>query len=151
MKNSFLFLSCFLLLQASCNQVVQEGSDALPEMTRAEANMYNKYYIRGEALYNSYCSNCHQSNRLGLGKLYPPVEDSDFMQNNFEATLCIMKNGYEGPITVNGVEYNGKMPPVGSISNLEIAEIATYLYNVGKTKRGIVSVKEVQQLTSQCR
>src|SRR5262245_48428098 len=88
-----------------------------------------QYVVQGEQLYVKHCSNCHQKNGKGLGLVYPPVDKSDFMEQNFAEVLCLMRNGKSGEITVNGKSFNQPMPGIPLLTDLEIAEIATYLYN----------------------
>ncbi len=51
---------------------------------------FEQYYNQGEVLYTTHCSNCHQKDGKGLGLLYPPLDKSDFMEQNFDEVLCIM-------------------------------------------------------------
>jgi cytochrome c551 len=111
---------------------------------------FDQYFVRGEQLYELHCSNCHQKNGKGLGLVYPPIDDSDFMEQNFEATLCLMKFGIKGEVTVNGKVYNQPMPGVPSLTDLEVAQIATYIYNSGKHKRGLIPVLDVEKIMRDC-
>lgn len=117
---------------------------------RNSSPMFNQYYVQGEKLYEKHCSNCHQSDGTGLGKLYPPLYRSDYLDNNFNEVLCLMRFGKSGPILVNGEEFNHPMPPMPTLSDLEIAEIATYIYNSWGRERGIVEVKDATQVLSRC-
>lgn len=110
-----------------------------------------QYKVQGEQLYVKHCSNCHQKNGKGLGLVYPPVDQSDFMEKNFEQVLCLMRNGKEGEIVVNGKSYNQPMPGIPQLTDLEIAEIATYLYNANTFKRGLISVQNVTPILEACR
>lgn len=111
---------------------------------------FDQYFVQGEKLYTTHCSNCHQANGKGLGRLYPPLDSSDYMTNNFDETLCLIKYGVSGEITVDGIVYDQPMPGVRTLSDLEIAEIATYIYNRGEHKRGLVAVTEVQRVMVRC-
>ena len=111
---------------------------------------FDQYFVRGEQLYVQHCSNCHQKDGKGLGLVYPPVDESDFMEQNFEATLCLMKYGVKGELAVNGKVYNQAMPGVRSLTDLEVAEIATYMYNSGTHKRGLILVTEVEKVMRNC-
>jgi cytochrome c551 len=111
---------------------------------------FQQYFVQGEQLYLTHCSNCHQKDGKGLGLLYPPVDESDFMEKNFEATLCLMKYGLEGELVVNGKAFNQPMPGVRSLTDLEIAEIATYIYNSGNHKRGLITVTDVGKIMNGC-
>ena len=111
---------------------------------------FQQYYLQGQTLYNTHCSNCHQKNGTGLGRVYPPINQSDFMDNHFEDVICLMRNGLHEEIIVNGTSYVQGMPGVPSLSDLEIAEITTYIYNTWEHKLGIVEVKDVSRVLTQC-
>jgi hypothetical protein len=72
------------------------------------------------------------------------------MKNNFKAVICLMKYGTVGELVVNGVTFNQPMPGVPSLTDLEIAEIATYVYNSWEHNRGIIEVSEVSKLIKNC-
>jgi cytochrome c551 len=76
--------------------------------------------------------------------LYPPLNKSDFMDNNFEKVICLITNGISGELIVNGKSYNKTMPGVQSLTDLEVAEIATYIYNTWEHNRGIIDVSVIQ-------
>jgi cytochrome c551 len=111
---------------------------------------FDQYYLQGEQLYSKHCSNCHQKNGTGLGLLYPPLNKSDFMDNNFEKVICLMTHGVSGEVYVNGKNFNKKMPGIPSLTDLEVAEIATYIYNTWEHKRGIVDVTIIQDKAIVC-
>lgn len=112
---------------------------------------FDQYYLQGEQLYGTHCSNCHQKNGRGLGRVYPPLDTSDFMNDHFEEVICLMDNGRTGALTVNGKNFNKAMPGIPSLTDLEIAEIATYIYNTWSHQRDLVDVKDVQAVLSRCK
>jgi len=109
-----------------------------------------QYIVEGQQLYQTHCSNCHQINGNGLGKVYPPLNPSDYMENNLEKVLCIMRNGMKEEILVNGEVYNQLMPGVSSLTDLEVAEIATYIYNSWGNEKGLIGVNEVNVIMKAC-
>jgi mono/diheme cytochrome c family protein len=129
---------CFQLL--SCTN--SDRKDKSPKFTQ--------YYNQGEQLYTKHCSNCHQENGKGLGRLYPPLDSSDYMANNFEAVICLIENGKKGSLVVNGIEFNQAMPGIPTLTDLEVAEIATYIYNTWTHDRGIIEVKDVSTILQNC-
>lgn len=133
------FVSVCTVVVLSC---VGDGRSSDPK--------FKQYYNQGEELYTQHCSNCHQKNGKGLGRIYPPLDSADFLNNNFNSVICLMRNGMEGSITVNQVEFNQRMPGIPTLSDLEIAEIATYIYNTWDNKRGLVDVKEVTPILQSC-
>jgi cytochrome c551 len=118
---------------------------------KEDSTKFTNYFRQGELLYSKHCSNCHQENGTGLGRVYPPLNQSDYMENNFEQVLCLMKYGIEGELIVNGKNYNLAMPGIPSLTDLEIAEIATYIYNAWGNKRGLVDIKDVNLILATCR
>jgi len=111
---------------------------------------FQQYYAQGQALYEKNCSNCHQKNGKGLGLVYPPLASSDYFEKNFNASLCLMKYGKQGDIIVNGKSFNKFMPGVPSLTELEIAEIATYIKNSWGSQNGIVEINQVTSALNEC-
>ena len=119
-------------------------------MSHSEKIKLHQYIVSGRQLYTRHCSNCHQQEGQGLAKLYPPLDRSDFVDNHLGRVICIMKHGIEGEIVVNGVTYNQPMPAIPELTHLEIAEIATYIYNSWGREQGLVDVKTVGKVLESC-
>ncbi len=128
----------------------EEKKAEQPEMSAEDAVKFEQYMVAGETLYLQYCSQCHQPMGTGLSELYPPLKDSDYMENNFESVLCILRYGKTGEIVVNGKTYNQMMPAQPQLTDLEIAEIATYVYNSWGHNRGLIPVTEVTPVLNAC-
>jgi cytochrome c551 len=111
---------------------------------------FQQYYAEGEVLYQQHCANCHQANGSGLGRVYPPLAQSDFMKNNPEAVICLMKYGVEGEMVVNGVTYNKAMPGIPNLTDLELAEISTYIHNSWGNMGGGIEVNQVAPILAAC-
>lgn len=97
-----------------------------------------QYAIQGKILYENHCANCHQKDGTGLGRLIPPIKGSDYFLADKGRTARIIKNGQQGEIVVNGIEYNEVMPANLKLTDLEIAQLMTYLYNVWGAKEGVI-------------
>jgi cytochrome c551 len=115
----------------------------------ADSVKFTQYYNKGEQLYSKHCSNCHQADGSGLGLLYPPIKDSDYMTNQREV-ICLMKNGKKGSITVNGKVYDQEMPATPALTNLEVAEITTFIYNTWSFDEGLIDVRRVSAVLDSC-
>ncbi len=85
-----------------------------------------------------------------MGLVYPPLAPSDFVEANPEKVMCVMKRGMTGEIIVNGKNFNQPMPGVPSLTELEIAEIATYIYNSWGHERGLIDVNSVSKALNTC-
>lgn len=116
-----------------------------------ESVKLQQYYVEGEQLYLAHCSNCHQKSGAGLGLLYPPLNESDYMEQNLDEVICLIKNGKSGELMVNKKTYNQPMPGVPTLTNLEIAEIATYIYNTWSHENGLIELKQVTQVILKCK
>lgn len=72
------------------------------------------------------------------------------MDTRFEEVVCLIKNGIDGELVVNEKGYNKPMKGITILTELEIAEITTYLYNNWDRKRGIVEVREINSALGVC-
>jgi cytochrome c551 len=102
-------------------------------------------------LYTQHCSNCHQKDGTGLGLLYPPINISDYMDNHFDDVVCVIRNGTSGEMIVNGKKFNHEMPGLPLLTELEIAEITTYIYNSWDRQHGLVDVNEISKSLPRCK
>ncbi len=112
---------------------------------------YARYYTAGKQLYESKCENCHGHDGAGLAMLYPPLTDSTFLKQNKEKLACYIKNGLQGPILVSGKNYEGIMPARATLSDIEIAEIITYVTNSFSNKQGFYPYQQVRDDLQKCR
>ncbi len=130
-----------IVMLVACLQGCGDGS----------STKFRQYYVQGERLYANHCSNCHQSDGSGLGRVYPPLNTSDYMEKHFAEVICLMRHGTRGELIVNGVQFNQPMPGVSSLSDLEVAQIATYIYNNWSHERGLVEVNDVSAILTECK
>lgn len=140
-KFRLLFYLSFLII-LSCNQTTEKGSDSIE---------FRKYYTKGEQLYIKHCQNCHQKAGTGLGRLYPPLAQSDYLNEDSARVVCLIRYGLQGSIHVNGNEYNMVMKGNPLLDDLEIAEITTYIYNTWGNNKGLFPVKQVTALLDSCK
>lgn len=102
-----------------------------------------QYHTNGYQLYVQHCQNCHGAKGEGLGKLYPPLTDGDYLEANRSQLPRIVRFGMDGPIVVEGQEFNTQMPPNPQLSDIEIAYILTYITNSFGHSMGIYDLEEV--------
>ena len=144
----FFWIVILLPILCSCENPSKNKGGEIP---RKERLKFDQYMVEGRRLYLNHCSNCHQENGMGLGKLYPPLNGSDYLDKNFDQVLCIMRYGLQGEIIVNGVTYNQPMPGVPTLTNLEIAEIATFIYNSWENEHGLIPLDTVRVIMEKCK
>ena len=106
----------------------------------------------GSVLFNGTCSVCHQNNGKGLPGVFPPLAGSDFLTaKSMEKVISVVINGINGPITVNGEDYNSVMPPMSNLNDDEIANILTYVYNNWDNKGDRVRPADVEKVRAETR
>ncbi|QCK13954.1 c-type cytochrome [Mangrovivirga cuniculi] len=133
----------------SCNSK-SGSSDSEGSGTASNEMKFKHYMIAGEQLYKKHCSNCHQENGEGLASLFPPLAKSDYMLNDVDRTVCIIRYGLKGEIVVNGKKYNQPMTALGYLSDMEVAEVMTYVYNSWGNEKGLITQKMVSEASENC-
>jgi mono/diheme cytochrome c family protein len=104
---------------------------------------FDQRLASGKKLYTVHCAACHQANGAGLGGAFPPVAGSDFLADGPAVVVEVILNGLNGPITVNGVEYNAFMPNLSYLNDRDVADVVTFVMNSWGNPGGEVSPGEV--------
>ena len=95
-------------------------------LVSAEVTPLEKYLAGGKNTYVT-CQGCHLANGAGLGQI-PPLVNSEWPAKGTERFAQIILKGLHGPIKVAGTSYGqGVMPAQGALSDLEIAQVMTYV------------------------
>lgn len=149
MRNSLLcciFLGLLAFMGGCSKSDQQAGSDPAPQKgVDASAPMVHKAEVAsagemsaealaasmaaGEKAYLANCAACHQPNGMGLPKAFPPLAGADYLMADKARSISVVINGLQGPITVNGEDYNSLMPPMSQLDNQTVADILTYVRN----------------------
>jgi cytochrome c553 len=138
----------FILILLSCQS--DQNSDRFDHLDQRTKIRLRQYLVEGQRLYNLYCANCHQKDGSGLARLYPPLKNSDYLLPNKEKVICAMRYGQKGEIIVNGIAFNQPMPANLQITDLEIAEIATFVYTQFADSVQIITINEVRKIMEKC-
>ena len=84
--------------------------------------------VTGEGTYKRVCAACHQPDGRGMTGAFPPLAQSDYLASASKDKLVDhIVNGLQGSITVNGTTYNSAMPPMGFLTDEEIAAALTFV------------------------
>jgi cytochrome c551 len=84
-------------------------------------------YPQGQFLYQTYCANCHMDDGSGLARLIPPLAGADYLANYPEQVPCIIQNGAEGAVTVNGITYSEPMPSFNNLDEIDLSNLINYI------------------------
>lgn len=139
----------FVVVLVSCGGNTESGQKK-EKLSSRDAIRLKQYKVEGAKIYSTYCANCHQDDGKGLAALYPPLAGSDYLLDNISRAACIIKNGQAKEIVVNGVTYN-QMMPGNPITNLELAEVLTYVTNSWGNEAGLIGVKDVDKWIAECK
>jgi mono/diheme cytochrome c family protein len=109
--------------------------------------------VLGKNVYAQVCAACHQPTGLGLPPAFPPLVGSEWLAMSDERLIRILLHGLQGPIKVQGVDYQSAMPAVGPGSgfNLNAEKVAAVLTYVRKEFGGLntpVSAAKVTEIRS---
>ena len=107
-------------------------------------------YSDGEELYKKHCAGCHIDDGTGVGALVPPLAQSDYLQRIDLKVACLIRNGVQGKMLVNGQEYEGIMPANARLSDIEITNIANYIFNAWGNERDFIAPEEIRKTLSEC-
>ena len=105
----------------------------------------------GKDIYKTRCQNCHGENGEGLGKLAPPLTDSVFLKNNKTRLACIIRNGTNEKMTINGKEYQEKMPAFPELADIDVAQVMVYITNSFGNNQGFVPYNKVSVQLQNCK
>jgi mono/diheme cytochrome c family protein len=82
----------------------------------------------GKKVFDTTCIACHQANGLGVPGQYPPLVASEWVTGSEERIIRIVLHGLNGPITVEGKEYNNVMAPLGgALKDEQVANVISYV------------------------
>jgi len=134
-KSLATFLTLHLLL-SSCQSANELKSE--------------QYFAEGYQLYTTNCANCHQNEGEGMANLYPPLKGSAALTDK-ALLACIIKNGMKDTIVVAGKKFSRPMPANPKLTDLEIAEIVTYLSMKWYTDSTLTPIEEVSKALKECK
>jgi nitrite reductase (NO-forming) / hydroxylamine reductase len=122
------------------------ASDTAVHQAEVASGQLSDVLHRGEQAYLANCAACHQANGQGLRGVFPPLAESDYLERDRTEVLTVAMFGLSGPIVVNDVEYNAVMPSMGHLSDQQLADTMTYVFNSWGNDYAAVSVAEVAAL-----
>jgi len=104
----------------------------------------------GKRIFTSICMTCHQATGQGVPGQYPPLAGSEWAQGNEERVIRIVLHGLNGPITVEGKEYNNVMAPLGAVlKDEQIANALSYVRSEWGNKAAEVQPETVAKVRAE--
>lgn len=143
---SFFGLSLSACSKEASDELAVTTDDAVVHTAEVSAASAAELMAKGEAVYLANCAACHQPSGQGLAGAFPPLAGSDYLQGDRKKVMAAALFGLSGPITVNGVDYNGVMPSMGHLTDEDLAAALTYVFGSWDNGGAAVSVAEVAAL-----
>ena len=108
----------------------------------------------GKKLFNNAaCNTCHQATGVGVPGAIPPLVKSEWATGSEERVIRIVLHGLQGPIKVEGVDYNSAMPAFGRVAGSgynwtddKIAAVLTYVRQEWGNQAGPISTEKVTEI-----
>lgn len=121
------------------------GAFALTTLTQC----FTEKQDEGKRLYVQQCQSCHLEDGSGLRGLIPPIAKADYLETHRDELPCLIRHGINGPMVVNGKEYNKEMPGV-DLREDQITNLLNYIQtNYGNNNKRY-TFEEVEQLLEEC-
>ncbi|SMO86146.1 Cytochrome C oxidase, cbb3-type, subunit III [Saccharicrinis carchari] len=146
------FISVLILFIGSiaCKQNTNDtnSSDAGNTLGTSPASSIknrNSRFDAGKLVYDRNCKVCHQANRMGMPRVYPPLKNTKRVNGDKDYLIDIMLNGMSGEIIVEGIKYNGVMAAYRNLSNQQIADVLNYIRSDGQAANDLVTPADVKQ------
>lgn len=137
------------LLTGLCAAVIQFNTTLSAQDAVVNERLPTDVMAAGQASYMANCMACHQPTGLGLAGAFPPLANSDsFAKLKPADVVSNILQGKTGVLTVNGVQYNNIMPAQTHISDQDIANIVTYVFNSWGNQGGSISTEQVAAIRS---
>jgi nitrite reductase (NO-forming) len=95
----------------------------------------------GKEIYEAQCMSCHMDQGQGLEGVYPPLAKSDYLADK-DRLAKVIRKGLRGPITVNGVQYDGEMTGF-ELTDQETADVINYIRTSWGNKHAAVKAADV--------
>ncbi|MDB9741369.1 PA14 domain-containing protein, partial [Akkermansiaceae bacterium] len=81
----------------------------------------------GEEIYQIYCMACHAPEGQGVRDAAPALANSAWVGGDPARMAQILLHGIQGPITVQGKDFNLAMPPQAALNDEQIAKVMNYV------------------------
>ncbi|MBP2831062.1 cytochrome c [Aquimarina sp. U1-2] len=141
-KNILILPSLFIILLSEKIEINNDDFLGYTSVLEIQDPKLKQSIAQGKKVYTTYCASCHQTTGKGVARVFPPLAQSDFLQNR-EESIRVVKYGQSGKVTVNGKVYNSAMSPMG-LNDEQVADVMNYIFNSwGNKNDNIVTVQEV--------
>lgn len=99
---------------------------------------------KGKEVYTNTCLPCHMADGGGVPKMNPPLVKTSYILGDKSKLIGIVLNGFSEDIEINGERYSNIMPPQVQLTDVQVADVLTYVRNSFGNKASAVTAAEVK-------
>lgn len=139
-------LVIFLFAACSGGQEQNQEQNTNPPQSMVQTEAEQEPAVANEAgkkVYDQYCLVCHQADGQGVPNAFPPLTQTEYVNEDTERLIGIVLNGQSGELVVNGETYNGVMVAHNFLSDQEIADVITFVRSSFGNSAPAVTAEEV--------
>jgi mono/diheme cytochrome c family protein len=126
--------------------VMNNGGDLMGKTSKFSPALYDPYMTyeslvkanpatevdvrgKGQLVFERNCQQCHQATGMGVAGQFPPLAGSEWvLAEGPNRIIRNALNGFTGPVTVKGVQYNNNMFAFRDLlSDQDIAAVLTFI------------------------
>ena len=125
MKGVYVLIFGFGLLISSCSDSKKEPIKKTVKQAKGEVEEPKTH--PGKMIYMQFCLACHMENGEGVPGLYPTLVQTEWVLGDKKRMIETVLHGMEGPIEVNGEQFNNVMAKLDYLGDKDIADVLTYI------------------------
>jgi mono/diheme cytochrome c family protein len=99
---------------------------------------------RGKIVYTARCLTCHQIDGGGVQNMNPPLIKTKWVLGDKSQLIQIILKGLNTGVVIDDMEYHNVMASHKDLSDLQIADVLTYIRNSFGNKARAVTEAEVK-------
>jgi len=99
---------------------------------------------RGKIVYTARCLTCHMVDGGGVQNMNPPLLKTKWVLGDKSQLIQIVLKGMNTGVTIDDIEYHNVMASHKDLSDLQIADVLTYVRNSFGNKAKAVTEAEVK-------
>lgn len=133
-------------LQELSKHATQRDSGNARQIIR-KFNRDEDVHARGKEVYALTCIACHGVDGQGVPEAFPPLDGTERIQGDPQRMIKIVLHGMTGPLEIDGIKFDGAMPPLGStLSDRQVADVLTFIRQNWSNDAAPVSAEAVAQI-----
>ncbi|MGI4813639.1 MAG: c-type cytochrome [Janthinobacterium lividum] len=118
--------------------------------TPAQGNHLADQAPAGAPIYQSFCAQCHQADGSGIPQAFPKLAGNPTVLNDDTTSLIrLLVEGGNSPNTLHGPARQNMPAFAGQLSDLQIAQVLTFIRTAWGNDAGPVTTNDVQTLRSE--